>query len=173
MVGENWRPVVDWEAYYEVSDRGNVRRIGGGIRSLHRDRDGYLSLAMSGGGRRVSKARVHILMLEAFIGERPQGQVCRHLDGNPGNNVLTNLRWGTESENQHDAVAHGRNHEVHKTHCPRGHPLSGPNLRPSSLRRGQRTCLACDRARAYCKKYDAMEMFESIADDRYASIVSA
>jgi len=32
---------------------------------------------------------------------------CRHLDGNKSNNNLSNLKWGTRSENQMDRVACG------------------------------------------------------------------
>lgn len=32
-----------------------------------------------------------------------------------------------------------------RTHCKRGHPLSGDNLRPSGLKKGLRTCVACMR----------------------------
>lgn len=57
-------------------------------------------------------------MLLAHEGERPDGQQVRHLDGNPANNQLANLCYGTPRENQADRVRHG-------THC-RGsqHPQS-------------------------------------------------
>lgn len=32
----------------------------------------------------------------------------RHLDGDPGNNALSNLCWGTRQENAQDKVRHGR-----------------------------------------------------------------
>lgn len=50
---------------------------------------------------------VHRLVLEAFVGPCPGGMECRHLDGNPRNNNLSNLKWGTRSENQQDSVRHG------------------------------------------------------------------
>jgi len=50
---------------------------------------------------------VHQLVLETFVGLRPEGMECRHLDGDPTNNHLENLKWGTRSENQKDAVKHG------------------------------------------------------------------
>lgn len=51
---------------------------------------------------------VHHLVLEAFIGPCPPGMECRHLDGNPMNNVLSNLCWGTRLENMVDRDLHGR-----------------------------------------------------------------
>ena len=50
---------------------------------------------------------IHRLVLEAFVGLCPEGMECRHLDGNPKNNNLSNLRLGTRSENQQDSVSHG------------------------------------------------------------------
>ena len=47
-------------------------------------------------------------MALTFIGERPTGIYCvRHLDGNPSNNTLANLSYGTYLENEHDKVEHG------------------------------------------------------------------
>jgi hypothetical protein len=42
---------------------------------------------------------VHRLVLEAFVGKRPDGMECCHKDGNQLNNSLDNLRWGTRQEN--------------------------------------------------------------------------
>lgn len=51
---------------------------------------------------------VHVLVLEAFRGPRPfPDWDSRHLDGNAGNNRLTNLKWGTKAENGLDRIRHG------------------------------------------------------------------
>lgn len=52
--------------------------------------------------------RVHVLVLEAFRKPRSKGMVTRHLDGNPLNNNLDNLKWGTQKENLADRDLHGR-----------------------------------------------------------------
>jgi hypothetical protein len=52
---------------------------------------------------------VHRLVLEAFVGSCPDSFECCHKDGNPLNNRLENLRWGSRSENRLDAVNHGTN----------------------------------------------------------------
>lgn len=54
-----------------------------------------------------TKFDVHQLILEAFVGQRPDGRECRHLDGNPLNNCASNLCWGTHKENQQDRAVHG------------------------------------------------------------------
>jgi len=56
---------------------------------------------------RVYRKLVHRLVLETYIGKCPIGYECRHLDGNPKNNRLKNLCWGTRSENSKDAIKHG------------------------------------------------------------------
>jgi hypothetical protein len=54
---------------------------------------------------------IHVLVLEAFIGPCPPGLECRHLDGDPSNNALDNLRWGTHLENCVDRDRHGKHHK--------------------------------------------------------------
>jgi len=51
---------------------------------------------------------VHRMVLLAFVGPAPEGMKCRHLNGNPKDNRLENLCWGTSSENNRDIVRHGR-----------------------------------------------------------------
>jgi len=65
-----------------------------------------LFVNLSEKGKRYLR-RVHRLVLETYIGPRPVGMECRHLDGNPTNNNLDNLCWGTPSENQADRLIHG------------------------------------------------------------------
>jgi len=55
----------------------------------------------------VTQRQVHILVLEAFVGLRPQGTETRHLNGIPDDNRLVNLRWGTPTENRADTLLHG------------------------------------------------------------------
>lgn len=56
---------------------------------------------------RARKAAVHHLVLETFVGPRRNGMECRHLNGDPADNRLCNLAWGTREENVRDAIRHG------------------------------------------------------------------
>jgi hypothetical protein len=47
------------------------------------------------------------LVATVFIGPRPEGMICRHLNGNPSDDRASNLAWGTWDENYDDAVRHG------------------------------------------------------------------
>lgn len=67
---------------------------------------GRLGVVLCRDNRKFSR-HVHTLVLTAFVGPRPAGMQCRHLDGNPANNHVNNLKWGTPRENQHDRIAHG------------------------------------------------------------------
>ena len=81
----------------------------------------YLSVALYTEGVR-HELMVHHLVLEAFVGPRPEGHEARHLNGNCQDNRLKNLQWGTPEENAADKVKH-------RTHCRRcGSPLRGRNI---------------------------------------------
>ena len=155
-MSDNWVAVTEG---YEVSSTGYVRSvprvikrsdgrtrvIRGGVLKPSLDSNGYPYVNV--GGKRV---RVHRLVAQAFLGECPDGQVVCHRDGDPANNSVNNLYYGTYRENMLDIVRHGRNRNAEKTHCLRGHPLIGPNLRN---RPGKgRECLACHRSWEAIKK---------------------
>lgn len=51
---------------------------------------------------------VHRLVCEAFNGPAPEGKpTVRHLDGNPANNHISNLAWGSWQEQIEDKKRHG------------------------------------------------------------------
>ncbi len=53
-------------------------------------------------------AKVHHLVLLAFVGPRPDGAISRHLDDNPANCSLDNLAWGSHLQNARDKIRNGR-----------------------------------------------------------------
>lgn len=137
-VVERWLPVIDYEGLYEVSDAGQVRsvdRVNINSRGVSRHLKGVTLRATPtpGGYPAVSLSRgnvirthpLHRLVLNAFIGPRPDGLVVRHLNGDPTDNRLENLTYGTQAENCQDAIRHGRNAMLRKTHCKHGHELTG------------------------------------------------
>src|SRR5574343_1484931 len=85
---ENWLPVAGTNGIYEISDRGNVRRAQP-LRMLKGSNDGksYLRVNLSINGRVTTRYIAH-MVLEAFVGPRPEGNEARHLDGNPLNNSV-------------------------------------------------------------------------------------
>lgn len=119
-MNEQWVPVRGWEGLYEVSDQGRVRslprvRV---IRSDGRKRvfpgrilvgglcDGYRIVNFRDGERHESH-RAHVLVLTEFKGPPGEGMECCHNNGIRDDNRLTNLRWGTSTENAEDKRKHG------------------------------------------------------------------
>lgn len=70
--------------------------------------DGYALVKIDGSKAGTRTMRRHTLLAETFIGPRQEGDVVRHLDGDRGNDDLSNLEWGTPKENAADTVRHGR-----------------------------------------------------------------
>lgn len=112
---ERWAPVVGYEGVYEVSDRGNVRRVvqrrhypAGSLLRPALKQGGYLQVTL-GGNSDKKWHRVHRLVARAFLGEPPTPKhEVLHGNGDPADNRLENLRWGTSSENKFDTIRHGR-----------------------------------------------------------------
>lgn len=105
---ETWHLVPDFLAY-EVSDHGQVRSWKGKVPKLLRQiprKSGHLYLFLYRNNR-SHKRYVHRLVLEAFRGPAGPDEECRHLDGNPANNRLDNLAWGTAQQNTDDKRRHG------------------------------------------------------------------
>lgn len=126
---------------YEVSTAGRVKSLRfGRLLSPGVDSRGYLRTILSDHGRK-RHVQIHRLVMEAFVGPRPEGLVTRHLNGNPTDNRLENLRYGTPKENAQDAIQHGSNWNLGKTHCPQGHSYSPDNT--VFERDGSRKCLIC------------------------------
>lgn len=69
-------------------------------------RTGHQYVRLRFSGRNVF-SMIHKIVLETFGFPKPHGLQCRHLDGQPCNNRLSNLTWGTALENQRDRYRHG------------------------------------------------------------------
>lgn len=69
---------------------------------------GYPIAHMTHPGMPKRHAHVHTLVLELFVGPRPDGMMARHFP-NPDrtDNRLCNLQWGTALENQRDRYVQG------------------------------------------------------------------
>ena len=104
---ELWQPIKGYEGLYEVSDHGRVKRLPG-PRCL-RDRylkpgvtrSGHLSVALCKNSKPKSFL-VHRLVGYAFL-EGDHSLVINHIDGNPANNLASNLEFVTQQRN----VEHG------------------------------------------------------------------
>lgn len=127
-----WKPVIGYEGAYEVSDDGAVRSMDrfvackNGFRSTkgktlipHLNGKGYLHVGLSSGKSRT--VVVHKLVANAFLGERPEGYVINHIDGNKENNAALNLEWCTYTYNN----VHALNSRLRVIPKGKDHPLFG------------------------------------------------
>lgn len=127
--------------HYVITREGKITNTftGKSLNPYQGSRAGHLRVELPGRDRRY----VHVLVAESFIGPKPEGLEVRHLNGNPEDNRVENLAYGTRSENVLDSVKHGtyRNANSEKTQCPRGHEYDRTNTYLTS--RGTRQCRAC------------------------------
>ena len=188
---EIWKPIPGYEGFYEASTEGNLRSVdrsfvrsngspfslkGRPITVWENPVDKHLMCVLSkAGDRRYFYA--HTLIARTFLGERPEGMEVRHLDDNPNNNTVENLRYGTRSENSYDRVRNGIHFQANKTHCIRGHSLSGKNLKIEKRNRGEaRRCISCNAANKKASKLKILgnEDFKlSYSNSHYLKIMGA
>lgn len=147
-IDEQWRPAPGLEGMYEVSDHGRVRTAPGfgrvGFRKLD-PRGRYANFCVYVGPGKRRNYAVHVLVCEAFHGPKPEWATCvRHLNDEKRDNRAVNLAWGTGADNMQDAIRNGRNPELTRTACDRGHPYVQGSY---SIDRGARRRLVCHRER--------------------------
>ena len=110
---EVWKPVIGYEDWYSISNKGRVcrdmpRRFGrlGGLLKPTKDTSGYYQVKFYKNG--ISKTfGVHRLLATAFIGEKPEGMQVNHKDTKKSNNYISNLEYLTQSENAKHAYRNG------------------------------------------------------------------
>ncbi len=92
-----------------------------------------------------------IALARATPPPRPGLFACHRCD-TPGCVNPRHLYWGTVQDNTDDMLARGEpaNQNTRKTHCKRGHALSGDNLRIVGHDR-RRQCRTCDNERSRVK----------------------
>lgn len=161
-----WKPIPGFDGHYEASDTGLIRSLDRTITTFSRTGKPYQQLRP---GRVLKPGKigwtkhlhvvlegridrtVHSLILETFVGPCPPGMEALHHDDDPSNNNLSNLSWGTRSENAYDAIRNDRHFNAGITHYKRGHELTPENTQKhsgdNSWGGNRRTCLACRRER--------------------------
>lgn len=131
-----WAKVKGTNGCYEVSNMGEVRSLFYSNRNLKMrkrnvplilkqstDKKGYRRVCFAINGKRNNR-QTHKIVLCSFGFEKPDGLQCAHLNGNPGDNRLVNLKWCTPKENQSHRKEHG-------THA------FGENANPAKLRESE------------------------------------
>lgn len=117
---EIWKDIPGHEGNYQASNFGRIKSLN--YQGKHREL--IMKPKNLGNGRFAVKIfknklykyeKIHRLVLMAFCGKCPEGMECMHLDDNPSNNKIENLKWGTRSENQKQKFKNGRSTRKYKT----------------------------------------------------------
>lgn len=111
---EEWRDVVGFEGFYQVSNLGRVQSLErlvdtnikyvdkrihkGKLLKLHLNNRGYKMVHLCKNGT-VKRVLVHRLVAEAFVQNPNNYPVVNHKDENKQNNCVENLEWCTQQYN--------------------------------------------------------------------------
>lgn len=106
-----WKPVVGFEGFYEVSADGKIRSCSRLVKSRYcnrvikgkelkqnKDQDGYCKIMLSKEGKTTTRA-VHRLVAQAFIPNPNNYPVINHKNEIKDDNRVSNLEWCTIAYN--------------------------------------------------------------------------
>jgi len=99
----------DIEGYpnYKVSDHGRVQNVKFSRILKPRNTKGYYQIDLSINNV-IKRFKVHRLVALAFIPNPMNYPIIMHIDDNGHNNIVSNLKWGTLSQNTKDMYDKGR-----------------------------------------------------------------
>lgn len=114
---EIWKDVPDYEGLYKASNYGNIKRCyktyfcGHNTKRVLEEqeikgdiiRGGYKRIVLCKDGKN-KKFMVHRLVAQMFIPNPENKPFIDHIDGNPLNNRVENLRWVTHTENMNNPI---------------------------------------------------------------------
>ncbi len=114
-----WFPIPRTLNYF-VNEHGIVSQDKDGKTKIlkqytHNKTRGHLLVTVMENGDYINRY-VHRLVLESIVGPCPLGMECRHIDGNPANNNIENLAWGTRTENIADRKRIGKDNSGQRSY---------------------------------------------------------
>lgn len=122
-MSEVWKYIDGYDGKYMVSNKGNVKSMNYNhtgkprLMKLTSVTYGYDSVDLTYGTKR-KKHLVHRLVASAFIPNPENKKMIDHIDHNPKNNNVENLRWATCKENLNNLSEYGQ--QV-KSDCGKSH----------------------------------------------------
>lgn len=101
------KPIPNFIDYFATLDGQIWSSLQGGRwLSFGNNGHGYATVGLWKDEKRYTMT-VHRLILETFVGPRPDGMEACHYNGVRTDNRLENLRWDTPSNNQKDRLQYG------------------------------------------------------------------
>lgn len=97
---EIWKPIDGYDNY-EVSSHGRVKNNTGKIMKPRLDKYGYYDISLSNNGEK-KKNRIHRLVALTFLDNPGKKRCVDHIDNITVNNKVSNLRFATNEQNQHN-----------------------------------------------------------------------
>lgn len=150
-MSEEWKSVEGFEGLYEVSNYGNVKsldrleKVGNSMRIRHgrilkarAQKGGHLLVVLCKNGE-IYHRTIHRLVASAFIDNPDNKPVVDHIDTNPANNCVSNLKWATVQENCMNSLTRIHNSESKKGHkCYLKHHSEGTKQKIREQRLGKK-----------------------------------
>lgn len=119
---EVWKDIPGYEGEYQASTLGNIKSLQREVRCGYKGRgkrivketilapgayakSGHVSVVLRRG---TNGKPVHQLITSTFLGPTPEGKEILHIDGNPKNNRLDNLKFGSRTDNILDVYKQGK-----------------------------------------------------------------
>ena len=117
---EEWRDIPNYEGLYQVSSFGRVKSLPKYKCKTERmlvpytDKDGYKRYTLCPNNKDRCRFFAHRLVGYVFIGNPDRLPEIDHIDGDPSNNHVSNLRWCTHKENSNNPITRKRKSESKK-----------------------------------------------------------
>ncbi|MHA1754674.1 MAG: NUMOD4 domain-containing protein [Candidatus Odinarchaeia archaeon] len=122
-MNENWKPLLKFNNFYEVSNLGNIRSIARTIITKNNvqrklkskqlktfiNENGYSIVSIRFNNLHYN-LKIHRVVATVFISNPKHKLTINHKDGNKQNNNVLNLEWATHSENIKHAYNNKLNH---------------------------------------------------------------
>ena len=109
-INEIWKPIKDYEKYYEISSLGRVKSLHYKIPKILKqaNRGDYMGIQLNCNGKGKTES-IHRLVAIAFLDKPDGSDMVNHKDGDKLNNCLKNLEWMTAKQN----TKHARDNKLH------------------------------------------------------------
>lgn len=131
---EVWKDIPGYEGFYQVSNLGKVKSIFRRVNSKHGSKRKVKERILKPGGIKYLSVElckngihkyhsVHRLVAIAFIPNIYNKPCIDHIDANPKNNRIDNLRWVTHSQNLCNEITSKRNSERQRNDKEKSFPV--------------------------------------------------